>query len=62
MRVARDELRVFPLVSMGSVVHPHLDQLLDQLFEKGGTVDVVDVDYEFQVGGDQMLVLRHQDH
>ena|ERR1700728_800438 len=60
MRVTRDELRIFPLVAMGSVVYPHLDQLLDQLCGEGWAIDVVDVDYEFQVGGTQMLVFRRQ--
>jgi SAM-dependent methyltransferase len=58
MRVTRDELRIFPLVAMGSVVYPHLDELLDQLCDQDWTVNVIDVDYEFQVGGNQMLVCR----
>ncbi|MBV8996325.1 MAG: hypothetical protein JO287_22065 [Pseudonocardiales bacterium] len=60
MRVARDELRIFPLVAMGSALpYPLLDELLDQLVEHDITGRVVAVDYEFQAGGSQMLVCRH---
>lgn len=60
MRVTRDELRIFPLVAMGSAVpYPLLDELLDQLVEYDVIGRVVTVDYEFQAGGNQMLVCRH---
>lgn len=59
MQVSRDELRIFPLVAMGSAVpYPLLDELLDQLAEHDVTARVVAVDYEFQAGGNQMLVCR----
>jgi SAM-dependent methyltransferase len=60
MRVTRDELRIFPLVAMGSVRYPHLELLLTQLDHEGVTSNVVDVDYEFQVGGNQMLVCKRR--
>lgn len=60
MRVTRDELRIFPLVAVGaSEQYPRLDELLDDLRAHGISGDVVDVDYEFQRGGNQMLVCRH---
>lgn len=60
MRVTRDELRIFPLVAMGTVSYPHLDQLLAQLADHGITTQVTDVDYEFQASGNQMLVCTHR--
>lgn len=58
MRVTAGELRVFPLVAMGSVPYPDLDRLLDDLRGHGVVGKVTDVDYEFQAGGRQMLVCR----
>ena len=55
MRVTRDELRIFPLMAMGAVSYPYLDQLLAQLAGQGIAAQVTGVDYEFQVGGNQML-------
>ncbi|MGH3770978.1 MAG: methyltransferase domain-containing protein [Pseudonocardiaceae bacterium] len=60
MRVTRDELRIFPLMAMGAVSYPYFDQLLTQLADQGITTQVIDVDYEFQVGGNQMLVCTHR--
>ncbi|MDQ3825837.1 MAG: hypothetical protein M3325_08915 [Actinomycetota bacterium] len=60
MRVAHAELRIFPLVAMGSALpYPLLEELLDQLVEHDVTGWVVAVDYEFQAGGSQMLVCQH---
>lgn len=60
MRVARDELRIFPLVAMGSALpYPLLDELLDQLVDDDITGRVVAVDYEFQAGARQMRVCQH---
>jgi hypothetical protein len=60
MRVTRDELRIYPLVAMGSVSYPYLDQLRAQLADHGITTQVVDVSYEFQAGGNQMLRCTHR--
>lgn len=60
MRVTRDELRIFPLVAMGAVSYPYLDQLLAQLADHGITTQVADVDYEFQTGGNRMLRCTHR--
>lgn len=45
---------------MGAVIYPNLDQLLAQLADHGLTTQVADVDYEFQAGGNQMLVCTHR--
>ena len=61
MRVARRELRVFPLVAIASRSYPHRDELLAQLHDDGISAREVDVDYEFQAGGNQMLVCTRRE-
>ncbi|GJF08957.1 hypothetical protein NGTWS0302_32940 [Mycolicibacterium cyprinidarum] len=61
MRLARVEVRIFPLVTMGSLPYD-LDELLRALRAVGITSRTIDVDYEFQVGGDQMLVCTPKDN
>ncbi|MFI8971904.1 hypothetical protein ACIGO9_03380 [Nocardia asteroides] len=57
-RVAR-EVRIFPLVPVGSDTrYPLLDMLLAELGEHDVLGRIVDVDYEFQKGGNEMLVCR----
>jgi SAM-dependent methyltransferase len=58
VRVSRHEVRLFPLVAMGAVRYPALQVLLDQLRAAGVVAGIVDVDYELQAGGNQMLVCR----
>ncbi|WP_181695998.1 methyltransferase domain-containing protein [Nocardia sp. GTS18] len=53
------ELRVFPLVPIGSCTpYPQLRALISELADDGVDCRVVDVDYEFQVGAGQMLMCR----
>mgnify|MGYP005812286665 CR=1 FL=1 len=52
---------IFPLVAMGSVPY-RLDELLSALCTDGLTARVVEVDYEFQAGGNQMLVCTRMRH
>lgn len=58
-RVSRGQVRVFPLLDQGG--HP-LDELIDGLLRQLSTRDVTarlqQVPYEFQRGGNQMLVLE----
>lgn len=57
VRVSSDEVRIFPLVPIAlSTPYQHLDELRAELAEDGTTTSIVDVDYEFQAGGNQMLV------
>ncbi|MGV9748360.1 class I SAM-dependent methyltransferase [Rhodococcus zopfii] len=59
MRVARDELRIFPLVASGSSVrYPRLDELLTDLRHHEIAGEVVEVEYRFQRGAHHMLVCR----
>ena len=57
VRLARNEVRIFPLVAMGSILY-QLDDLLGTLRATGIDSRIVPVDYEFQAGGNEMLVCR----
>lgn len=57
LRVA-DEVRVFPLVTLANAVSPHLQFVTEQLASLGFFVDIRRVQYEFQRGGNEMLVIR----
>ena len=56
-RIAR-EVRIFPLLALGGTKSPYVDQVAHHLTEKGFTVTIEDVDYEFQRGGNQMLRIQ----
>jgi hypothetical protein len=56
-RVA-SEVRLFPLLELGSHTSRHLQPTIDGLTEKGYMVTIVTVDYEFQIGGNQMMQIR----
>ncbi|MGW5112789.1 methyltransferase domain-containing protein [Nocardia sp. NPDC004123] len=59
IRVSRGDVRIFPLVPTGSAqVYPRLNELRGDLLNLGITSDVVEVEYEFQQGADQMMVCR----
>jgi hypothetical protein len=56
-RVA-DEARVFPLLRNYGGTSPHLEPAMNTLRGRGYRVEIKRVPYEFQRGGDQMLVAR----
>lgn len=58
LRVATDEVRVFPLIDTAYVRYPRLDDLRRRLAASGADSEVRRVDYEFQRGGDEVLILR----
>jgi hypothetical protein len=58
LRVAREEVRVFPLIDTAYVRHPGIDDLRRRLGADGVESEVQRVDYEFQRGGNEVLVLR----
>ncbi|WP_420749961.1 methyltransferase domain-containing protein [Rhodococcus sp. O3] len=59
VRVARGEVRIFPLVTSGSsVLYPRLGELLTDLRGRDIAGDVAEVDYRFQKGAHHMLVCR----
>lgn len=58
-RVARKEVRLFPLLEHTGRSDPQLlEHLRAQLAERGIDTDIRPVDYEFQRGGNQMLLLQ----
>ncbi|MDJ0534515.1 MAG: SAM-dependent methyltransferase [Xenococcaceae cyanobacterium MO_207.B15] len=54
-RVAKD-VRVFPLVEIFTgAVSPHLNPIITRLRDRGYQVNIEQVEYEFQINGNQML-------
>ncbi|MFM9018138.1 MAG: hypothetical protein ACKORG_01725 [Actinomycetota bacterium] len=58
LRVATDEVRLFPLVDTTTAPWPYLERLRDDLAADGVPSDVRPVGYEFIKGGNEVLVLR----
>lgn len=56
LRVAK-EIRIFPLLTLARVQSPHLQPLMDQLKTGGYRAEIRSVPYEFQRGGNEMLVI-----
>jgi hypothetical protein len=57
LRVSQ-EVRIFPLLTLMLERSPHLDPLMIDLRQAGYRVEVVQVAYELQKGGTEMLVIR----
>lgn len=57
LRVAR-EVRVFPLLTLDGTPSPHLNFVTESLSSCGFRVEVKRVPYEFQRGGNEMLLVR----
>jgi len=58
-RVAR-EVRIYPLLALNGEVSPHLQQVIRVLGESGLTPSLKNVDYQFQRGATQMLVIKRK--
>ncbi len=58
LRVAR-EVRVFPLLTLDGALSPHFHFVTDNLANQDFAVEVKRVPYEFQRGGNEMLVVKH---
>jgi hypothetical protein len=59
-RVA-DEVRIFPLLALGSVRSRHVDPVAEEMRRRGFRVSIEEVPYEFQRGGNQMMRIRRSD-
>ncbi len=57
LRVAR-EVRVFPLLTLDGAPSPHLSFVTESLIAQGFGVEVKRVPYEFQRGGNEMLLIK----
>ena len=58
-RVAR-EIRVFPLLELGAERSRHLDAVFSELDQKKYHIHIKTVPYEFQRGGNQMLLIQRR--
>jgi hypothetical protein len=56
-RVAR-EVRIFPLLMLGNTPSPHVSPAVEVLASRGYACEIRRVPYEFQKGGNEMLVVR----
>ncbi len=56
-RVA-EEVRIFPLLEIGSIKSRHLGSVLNTLKQQGYSVEILPVEYEFQRGGNEMLRIK----
>lgn len=52
------EIRIFPLLALGATPSPLIDPVVEQLGERGFTVSIDEVPYEFQRGGNKMMRIR----
>ena len=50
-----DEVRIFPLLTLDCEPSPYVEIVMQELDSKGFKVDIQQVSYEFQKGGNQML-------
>jgi SAM-dependent methyltransferase len=57
LRVA-NEVRVFPIVTLNGFPSPHLDSVITELKNQQISVGIQRVNYEFQRGANQMLVIK----
>lgn len=55
-----NKVRVFPLLDMNGIVSEHLLGVEAVLCVKGYGVECVKVDYEFQIGGNEILVVKNK--
>lgn len=58
LRVAREEVRLYPLIDTAYVRHPRVDALRRLLEAEGVQTEVRRVDYAFQRGATEVLILR----
>lgn len=56
-RVAR-EVRVYPLIALNGELSIHLDKVMSELNRVGNMASMIDVNYQFQKGATQMLVVK----
>jgi len=59
LRVAH-EVRVFPLLALDGSLSPYLSLVTEEFAKRGFAVQIKNVAYEFQRGGNQMLVINHE--
>lgn len=58
LRVAKEEVRIFPLDDLEGKRYEHLGKIISYLSESGYTVEEVKVPYEFQINANSMLKIK----
>lgn len=58
LRVAKKEVRIFPLLNLKNEKSEYLEEVLEVLTEKGYKVDIVKTNYEFQKNANKMLKIE----
>jgi hypothetical protein len=53
------EVRIFPLLTLMLERSPYLDDIVSTLKTEGYSVEIRQVPYELQKGGNEMLSIRH---
>lgn len=56
-RVAR-QTRIYPLIALDGKLSPHLSEVRSTLHDLGARTSLVDVNYQFQKGATQMLIVE----
>ncbi len=54
------EVRIFPLLTLMLERSPYLDDIVNTFKTEGYSVEILQVPYELQKGGNEMLSIRHQ--
>jgi len=55
------EVRIFPLLALGTTLSPFVDRVVEEFGHQGFSVSIDDVPYEFQRGGNCMLRIVQPD-
>lgn len=58
LRVAKEEIRIFPLVDLEGKRYEHLDNIISYLVDNGYTVEEIKASYEFQKNANSMLKIK----
>jgi len=56
--IAKDEVRIFPIVDLNNEKSTHLDPIIKILNEKGYETQIIKTNYEFQKGANEMLKIK----
>lgn len=57
LRVSK-EVRIFPLLTLMLKPSPYIDFIVTEFSNMGYSVSIIEVPYEFQKGGNKMLVIK----
>lgn len=60
MRVARQEIRIYPITQMNGDRSPVVEPLIDYAKKRGWKAEIISVPYEFQAGAVHMLSLTNE--